>query len=132
MLEHHSGRDPLAGLQPAADAQTVRALIQVSRSIYAADAVKQYIVALVRATRNSPELRLGASPRSALHLLRAAKAYAAMNGRGHVLPDDVQLLTGPVLAHRLIPSAETQLARRSPQDVIAGIVSQVPLPTGRS
>jgi MoxR-like ATPase len=132
MLEHHSNRDPLAGLQPAADAQTVRSLIQVSRSIYAAEAVKQYVVALVRATRISPELRLGASPRAALHLLRAAKAFAAMNGRGHVLPDDVQFLAGPVLAHRLLPSAETQLARRTPEDVVASVVSQVPLPTGRS
>lgn len=132
MLDHHSGHDPLAALTPACDAQTIRTLIGVSRSVYAADAVKQYVVSLVRATRANPELRLGASPRAALHLLRAAKAYAAMSGRGHVLPDDVQALAGPVLAHRLLPSAETQLARRSPQDVVASIISQVPLPAGRA
>jgi MoxR-like ATPase len=132
MLDHHADRDPLAGLTPACDAQTIRALIAVTRSVYAAEAVKQYVVSLVRATRASPELRLGASPRAALHLLRAAKAYAAMTGRGHVLPDDIQVLAAPVLAHRLLPATETQLARRSPQDVVASIISQVPLPSGRA
>ena len=131
MLDHHSERDPLAGLKPACDAAVVRALIQVSRSVYTAEAVKQYVIDLVRATRTTTDLRLGASPRAALHLLRAAKARAAMSGRGHVLPDDVQSLVGPVLAHRLLPSTDTQLARRSAADVVESILAQVPAPSPR-
>ncbi len=131
MLGAQSEHDPLAGLTPACDAAVVRALIQVIRSVYAADAVKQYVVDLVRATRTTSELRLGASPRAALHLLRAAKARAAMSGRGHVLPDDVQSLASPVLAHRLLPSTDTQLARRSAADVIGSILAQVPVPNPR-
>jgi MoxR-like ATPase len=132
LLGHHGERDPLAGLSPACDAGVVRSLIAVSRSVYAADAVKEYIVNLVRATRTTPELRLGASPRAALHLLRAAKARAAMCGRGHVLPDDVQALATLVLAHRLLPSTDTQLARRSSAEVVASILTQVPVPHSRA
>jgi len=115
----------------ACDAAVVRSLIAVTRSVYAADAVKEYVVNLVRATRTSTELRLGASPRAALHLLRAAKARAAMSGRGHVLPDDVQALATLVLAHRLLPSTDTQLARRSSADVVGAILAQVPVPQPR-
>ena len=131
MLEHHAAHDPLDGLQPVSDAATVRHLIGVARAVYAAEAVKEYVVNLVRATRTSPDLRLGASPRSALHLLRAAKAYAAMNGRNHVLPDAVQVLAHAVLAHRLLPSTDAQLARRSPEDVVSALLAEVPVPRPR-
>ena len=131
MLGSHGEHDPLSGLKPACDAAVVRSLIAVTRSVYAADAVKEYVVNLVRATRTSTELRLGASPRAALHLLRAAKARAAMSGRGHVIPDDVQSLATLVLAHRLLPSTDTQLARRNSADVIGSILSQVPVPQPR-
>jgi MoxR-like ATPase len=116
---------------PVTDAETIRRLIATARTVYAADAIKEYVVSLVRATRVTPELRLGASPRSALHLLRAAKAHAAMQGRPHVLPDDVQALVVPVLAHRLLPSADAQLARRSPEDVLGGLLATVPIPRAR-
>ena len=132
MLGHHGEQDPLSLLKPACDAAVVRSLIAVTRSVYAADAVKEYVVNLVRATRASSELRLGASPRAALHLLRASKARAAMSGRGHVLPDDVQALASLVLAHRLLPSTDTQLARRSSADVVGAILSQVPVPHPRA
>jgi MoxR-like ATPase len=132
MLGRHGAHDPLAALVPVTDAEAVRRLIQTARTVYAADAIKEYVVSLVRATRATPELRLGASPRSALHLLRAAKARAAMQGRHHVLPDDVQDLVVPVLAHRLLPSADAQLARRTPDDVLAGLLATVPIPRARA
>ena len=132
MLDRHAADDPLAALVPVADAETVRRLIATTRAVYASDAVKQYVVALVRATRSSSDLRLGASPRAALQLLRAAKAHAVVQGREHVLPDDVQDLVQPVLAHRLLPSADAQLARRSPEDVLAGLLAQVPVPRHRA
>jgi MoxR-like ATPase len=132
MLDHHADRDPLDGLVPVCDAATVRALAAVSRSVYAADSIKHYVVSIVRATRSTSDLRLGASPRSALHLLRAAKAHAAIQGRGHVLPDDVQHLAVPVLAHRLLPGTEAQLARRPAEEVLTGLLARVPVPGGRA
>jgi MoxR-like ATPase len=132
MLERHADRDPLSTLEPVSDAATVRRLIAITHAVYAADAVKEYVVNLVRATRTSPDLRLGASPRAALHLLRAAKAHAAMSGRNHVLPDDVQMLAHAVLAHRLLPSTDAQLARRTPEDVVAAVLAEVPVPRPRA
>jgi MoxR-like ATPase len=132
MLERHADRDPLGTLEPVSDAATVRRLIAIAHSVYAADAVKEYVVNLVRATRNSPDLRLGASPRAALHLLRASKAHAAMSGRNHVLPDDVQVLANAVLAHRLLPSTDAQLARRTPEDVVSAVLAEVPVPRPRA
>jgi MoxR-like ATPase len=99
--------------------------------VHVADALKQYVISLVTATRSTPELRLGASPRATLHLLRASRASAALAGRDFVIPDDVQALALPVLAHRLLPSAEALVARTQPEDVLAGIVQQVPLPQHR-
>ena len=132
MLERHAGHDPLAELEPVTDAESVHRLIETARGVYAAAAVKEYVVAIVRATRSTPDLRLGASPRAALHLLQAAKASAAMAGRDHVLPDDVRDLVQAVLAHRILPSAEAVLARRSPEDVIAGLLTHVPVPRSRA
>jgi MoxR-like ATPase len=132
MLDRHAAVDPLASLAPVADPETIRHLIAITRSVYAANAVKEYVVGLVRATRASGDLRLGASPRSALHLLRAAKAHAAMAGRSHVLPDDVQALVLPVLTHRLIPAADAMLARRTAEDILGGILESVPVPRPRA
>ena len=132
MLDHHGEHDPLEQLTPVSDGETVYQLILTARSIYASEAVKEYVVSLVRATRQNSDLRLGASPRSALHLLRAAKSQAAMQGRDHVLPDDVQDLLLPVLAHRLLPSADAQLSRRTPEDVLAGLLAHVPVPRSRA
>ena len=87
-------------------------LIEVVKRVHVSAAVGRYAVALVSATRSSPDLRLGASPRATLHLLRAAKAAAALDDRDYVLPDDVQKLAVPVLAHRLLVTAEAQIARR--------------------
>ena len=103
-------------------------LIETVRTVYTSAAVKQYVVDLVTATRSTPALRLGASPRASLHLLRAARAHAALAGRDHVLPDDVQALVVPVLAHRIIPTGETQLARRSTGDVLRDLLRRVPVP----
>ena len=88
-------------------------------------------IALVTATRDHPELRLGASPRATLHLVRAARAYAALEDRAYVIPDDLQYLAVPVLAHRLLPTAEAQVERRLPEHVVAELVARVPVPDTR-
>ena len=128
MLDTHGGPAALEELEPVTDALQVRKLIDVVRGVHVADEVKRYIVELVTATRQSPDLRLGASPRAALQLLRAARAAAGLSGRDYVLPDDVQELAGSVLPHRLLPTAEAQVARRSTAAVVSDLVAQLPLP----
>jgi MoxR-like ATPase len=129
VLDSHGGSFPLQGMTAVTDGETVAKLIEIVRTLYASPSIKQYIVDLTTATRSTTALRLGASPRASLHLLRAARAYAALAGRDHVLPDDVQALVEPVLAHRVIPAGETQVARRTCADVIHDIVRQVPVPS---
>ncbi|WP_373312361.1 AAA family ATPase, partial [Asanoa siamensis] len=85
----------------------------------------------VTATREAPDLRLGASPRAALQLLRTARAVAALEDREYVVPDDLQALAVPVLAHRIIPTADAQLARRTTDAIVADIVHRLPLPHDR-
>jgi MoxR-like ATPase len=129
MLDTHGGESPLQALEPVTDAETLAALVRDVQRIYTSDAIRQYIVDLAVATRSSPALRLGASPRASLQLLRAARAHAALAGRGHVLPDDVQALVVPVLAHRVILTGESQLAHHSTADVLHELVRRVPVPT---
>ncbi|MDO5501953.1 MAG: AAA family ATPase [Actinomycetia bacterium] len=131
MLAHHGQTSPLDQLRPVVDAATVRAMIVAIRSLYVADAIRQYIVDIAAETRRSEALRLGASPRATLHMLRAARAHAALAGRDHVLPDDVQAVAGPVLAHRLLTTGETQAARRSPTDVLTDLISGIRIPVPR-
>ena len=131
MLDVHGAHDPLDNLQPVADAAAVRRMIVAVREVHVADAVKQYAVNLVTASRESADLRLGASPRATLQLLRTARAVAALEGRDYVLPDDLQTLAVPVLAHRIIPTAEAQLGRRTTDAVVADLVHRLPLPTDR-
>ena len=128
MLDVHGRVSPLQDLEPVADAAQVAGMIAAVRGVHVADTVRRYAVDLVSATRNSPDLRLGASPRATLHLLRAARATAALDDRDFVLPDDLQLLAGPVLAHRLLPTAEAQISGRTPESVVADVVAQVPVP----
>jgi MoxR-like ATPase len=128
MLQAHSADEPLESLAPVTDAAEVRAMIDAVRQVYVAPTIDAYVVDLVSATRQHSHVRLGASPRAALHLLRAARASAALSGRGHVLPDDVQRLAVPVLAHRLVLTTDAHLSRTSAQDVVTEILTRVPLP----
>jgi MoxR-like ATPase len=129
MLNSHGSASPLDDLKPVAHASDIRALIGAVHGVHVAAQIRQYVIDLVSATRHAQELRLGASPRAALHLFRASKAWAALDGRDFVIPDDVQALAVPVLAHRLLPSAEAQHGRQLPEQVLARIVERLPLPT---
>jgi len=131
MLERQEDADPLALVRPVTDATRVARMIALARRLHASTAVKQYVVDLVGATRTDPGLRLGASPRAAIQLLRAAKALAAVSGRDHVLPDDVQELAAPVLAHRVLPSTESRLAGRGATEIVEAIVQRTPVETFR-
>jgi len=102
MLEAQEFVDPLTDVPPVATLEQVRALVAATRAIYAAPALKRYIVALAQATRDDPDLILGVSPRASIQLLRSAKAAAALDQRNYVLPDDIQRLAPSVWGHRLI------------------------------
>src|SRR5215510_882727 len=128
MLDTHGSTSPLDDLEAVSDALQVGKLIEVVRTVHVAEEVKRYAIDIVTATRQAPELRLGASPRATLHLLRSARASAALDDREFVLPDDIQDLAVPVLAHRMLPTAESQIARRTTEQVVGDVVARVPLP----
>jgi MoxR-like ATPase len=128
MIDSHGAGEPLDDLEAVADGRQVANLINAVRTVHLADSVRRYAVDLVTATRNHPDLRLGASPRATLHLLRAGRATAALDERDYVLPDDLQSLADSVLSHRLLLSPEAQIARRSTSAVVADILAAVPVP----
>jgi MoxR-like ATPase len=131
MLDVHTASSPLDQLIPVAEAADVRGLIGAVRKVHMSEPVRHYIINVVTATRTHPDLRLGASPRATLHLVRACRAYAALDGRDYVIPDDVQTLASPVLSHRLLPAAEAAAQHRMPQQVVADLVQRLPLPQRR-
>ena len=132
MINSHAARNPLDDLEPVTDSAEIRKVVSVVGGIHVAEAVQRYVVALTTATRNTPDLNLGASPRATLHLIRAAKAYAGIHGRNYVLPDDVHMLARPVLAHRLLPSVEAAMSGRSIGSILDRIVASVPVPDAGS
>ncbi len=103
-------------------------LQQLCRQVYVEDSVRNYIVAIARATRGHQNIKLGASPRASLSLHLASQALAAIRGRNYVIPDDVKYLAVPALAHRLIIRAEARLRGRSLQNIVEEVVSAVPVP----
>jgi MoxR-like ATPase len=130
MLDSHTTSVPLDDLEPVTDAGEVRKLTAIVGQVHVSEPVQRYTVALASATRRSEELTLGASPRATLHLVRAAKAMAAIQGRDYVLPDDVHTLARPVLAHRLLPSVEAAMSGRSTSAILDAVLAGVPVPEG--
>jgi MoxR-like ATPase len=110
------------------DALEVAKLSQAVRSVHISPAVRRYAVDLVTATRDNRDLRLGASPRATLHLVRAAKASAALSGRDYVIPDDVQELAVQVLSHRMLTTVEASMSGRTPEAALRHIIAGVPMP----
>ncbi len=131
MLDSHTRSNPLEDLEPVADAVEIRKLIEIVGQVYVSEAVQRYAVAIATATRRSPELMLGASPRATLHLVRAAKASAALAGRDYVIPDDVQELAVQVLSHRILTTVEASMSGRTPEAALRQIVAGVPMPESR-
>jgi MoxR-like ATPase len=131
MLTSHTEANPLEELEPVADASEIRKLVDIVGQVYVAESVQRYAVAIATATRRSPELMLGASPRATLHLVRAAKASAAMAGRDYVIPDDVQALAVQVLAHRLLPTVEASMSGRTTEASLKHILEGVAMPESR-
>ena len=128
MVDEHATVDPLEHLRPVTDARAISAVIEGVRRVRVEREVRQYCVDLATATRRLPELRLGASPRATLQLMRAARARAVLDGRAFVLPDDVQDVAVPVLAHRLLRAPEAR-AGRSTAELVRMLLSRLPVPS---
>jgi MoxR-like ATPase len=128
ILERFQEHDPLRDLQPVASPEDVVRLQEARQKITVSAPVREYITSLVGATRTSPALRLGASPRGSLALMRAGQALAGLRGRDFVLPDDVKRLALPVLAHRLILREEERLRGETPERVLEEILLRIPIP----
>ncbi|GLI28635.1 hypothetical protein ARHIZOSPH14_28770 [Agromyces rhizosphaerae] len=135
MLGTRETSSPLDAVEAVVSDAELRAMIVAVRNVFVSMPVKEYAVAIVRATRDDRELRLGASPRATLQLVRAAKARAAMHGREFALPDDVDALAAPVLGHRLVPTSRALGQHHNDGDLlIAEIVDRIvratPVPLG--
>jgi MoxR-like ATPase len=128
MLDTHGLFSPLDQLEPVATGGDMRELIASVRGVHVADTIRHYVISLVNATRSSPELRGGAAAGATRPQRRATPAYAALEGRDFVLPDDVQALAVPVLAHRLLPTAEAIIERKLPERVLTRLIERLPLP----
>lgn len=128
ILQRFREQDPLATLEWVTTPDAINQLIQERRQVRVEDSVRDYVVRVARATREDRDIELGASPRASLALYQAAQAWAAIHGRDYVLPDDVKKMAPPVMAHRLMVSAQAQLRGRSTQELMADIVAAVPVP----
>jgi MoxR-like ATPase len=128
MLRRFRGTDPLDAITPVVTPEEVGAMIELARAIYIGEAVEDYILDIVNATRTSEEIELGASPRSTLALARAGQAHALMEGRDFVIPDDIREMAASVLTHRILPSARVELRGRSKRQIIDSLIAEVPVP----
>ncbi len=130
LLTHLSREHPVNQLQPVVVGNHLLALQKQVWEVYVDESLQEYIIQLVTATRAHHELTLGASPRASLALFKAAQALALINGRDHVIPDDIQRLVPVILAHRLICAPEAELRGRSAVVILNEIIISVPLRLG--
>jgi MoxR-like ATPase len=128
ILQRFKEEQPLRDLQPVLAASHLQDLQQIIRKVHVEASVENYIVEIVRATRNHSGIELGASPRGTLALYRASQAYAALRGRYYVLPDDVKHVARPVLSHRLIATSQSRLHGRIMEQFIDEVLRTVAVP----
>jgi len=128
MLAEQTTAPPLDRLRPVADGADLLGAIEAARAVYVEETVGEYVVALIRHTRDSALLALGASPRAGIAVLRMAKARAAAQGRDYVVPEDVQAVAGPVLSHRVILAPEARASGTRGEDTVTRALAEVPIP----
>ena len=128
MVERFEDADPLSELQPVASADDVLSIQGMVRQMYISPVLRSYLVQLTRATRDHPDVELGASPRATLGLYRCAQALAAIRGQEFVTPDDIKSLARPALAHRVILKSMARLRERTQESVIGEVLEQQPVP----
>lgn len=131
LLTHLQREHPVTHLKPVVEASSLNELQQQVWEIFIEDSLQEYIIKLVTTTRNNPDLALGASPRASLALFKASQALAAIRGRDHVIPDDIQYLVPSILTHRLLIAPEAELRGRTARSVLADILEKTPLEIGK-
>ena len=132
VLNRQAERHPISALEQVVTVEELIGAQRAVRTVYVDDLVKSYIVDLVTMTRDHPDIYLGASPRGSIALFNATRAWAAIEGRDFVLPDDVKLLAEPTLAHRLIVSPSARIKNVSAQQVIDDALRHTPVPGARA
>lgn len=130
ILERFQEKDPLKELSAVVSPEEIHGMQVARRAVRVSEAVRSYITAIVSATRSHPALRLGASPRGSLGLMRASQALSALRGRDYVLPDDVKALAVGVLAHRLILKEEERLKGATQESIAEAVLAATPVPDG--
>lgn len=130
ILERTRLSHPVDSVKPVTDPATILAMQEKVREIFVHERIRDYLLRLVARTRDSTHLTLGASPRASMMLFRAAQAYAAVLGRGYVIPDDIKALAHPVLEHRLILNPESRLRRVTVFAVLRDLIKEVAVPAG--
>lgn len=130
ILEAQQLQHPIEALKPVVKVKNILAAIESVRQVFVSAAIKRYIVELINRTRQSDEVYLGASPRGSLALFRTGQARAALAGRDHVLPDDIQEMAVPVLGHRVIVGPAARLREVSADRIVREIVESLPVPGG--
>jgi MoxR-like ATPase len=128
ILERFRADDPLERLEAVTTPEEIIQLQVERREIRVEESVRNYIVRVARATRDNPEIELGASPRATLALYQSAQAWAAINRRAYIIPDDVKKMAPYILTHRLMIAAQAHLRGRRPEELVADIVDSVPVP----
>ena len=128
MLRRFRTDPPLATIRPVTSPEELLELIRAVRDIHVGVAVEDYLLMLVRRTREHDNIEVGASPRASLALERASQARAAIAGRGYVIPDDVREMAGSVLSHRIMPTAQADLLGKSNIDLIGDVIASCPVP----
>ena len=128
MLRGLGDHIPFESVETVTNAAELTALQEQAAEVYVSDAVADYIVALTQATRQHSALAMGASPRGSRGLYRAAKVWAAMEGRNYVTPDDIQYLAVPVLAHRLLLTGEARFSGKTAESVVREVLASVEVP----
>ena len=128
LVLHNGGRYALDMLVPVSDPAQWHRAISATASVHVVTTVAEYAVSLVRATRSAGTVRLGASPRAALSLMRVAQAAAAFDGRDYLVPDDVKRAVQPVLRHRVMLKPEAELEGFDADRVLADVIAAVPVP----
>lgn len=132
ILESQRKSHPLSELQQVVSAEELQMLQREIRDVYVDPLIKEYIVAVVSSTRHSDDVYLGASPRGSLALYRTSQAFAAIQGRDYVTPDDVKGLIVPVLGHRMIISPAARIRNVRSDEILQAVMGQVPVPGARA
>jgi MoxR-like ATPase len=128
MLSAQFSGHPLDRVEPCLTAEELRHLRQAARAVRIADEIQRYLVDVVAATRGVPGIRLGASPRASVVLMRTAQALALAEGSEYVLPDHIQQLAVPVLAHRLVLDSQAEFSGVTARQLIEGLITRIPVP----